>query len=111
MSSVHTRNSITWPVDMVCRRGGMSNMPPLPGRLEHVSRVAHPMDPVESELDPMIGTCWRTPDHDVMRPAVPDECRPQPDRLRASVRFGVVELRNVVLRDAAFENMHGLWAD
>src|SRR2546430_3058852 len=83
----------------------------LPARLEHFSRVAHGADSVESELDPMIGAFRVTPGNNVLSLAGADERGPDSDRLLAFVRFGVVDLGNVVLDHAAFQHVHGVEGD
>src|SRR5438874_12222665 len=107
MSSVHTRNSMTCPGALVSLRESSSSTRQLPARLEHLSRVAHCADSVESELDPVVGANRIAPGDQVMSLAGPDERGPDSDRRLALVRFDVVALGDVVLRNAALEVMHG----
>src|SRR2546421_6165156 len=107
MSSVHTRNSMTCPGALVSLRESSSSTRLLPARLEHLSCVAHGADSVESELDPMIGANRHAPGDNVLRLAGADERRPDSDRLLAFVRFGVIDLGDVVLRHAALQDVHG----
>src|SRR5439155_18726837 len=111
MSSVHTRNSMTCPGALVSLRESSSSTRQLPARLEHLSRVAHRADSVESEIDPMIGAYREAPGDQVVSLAGADERRPDSDRLQAIVRFGVVDLGDVVLGHAPFQHMDGLEVD
>src|SRR2546429_2905800 len=103
MSSVHTRNSITCPGALVSLRDSSSSTRLLPARLEHLSRVAHVADSVESELDPMIGANRVAPGDNVLRLAGADERGPDSDGLLAFVRFAVVDLGDVVFGHTALE--------
>src|SRR2546421_3472444 len=111
MSSVHTRNSMTCPGALVSLRESSSSTRLLPARLEHLSRVAHVADSVEPELDPVIGANRHAPGDNVLSLAGADERRSDSDCLRALVRLGVVDLGDVVLDHAAFENVHGVLGD
>src|SRR5947208_2453020 len=111
MSSVHTRNSITCPGALVSLRESSSSTRLLPARLEHLSRVAHVADSVEPQLDPMIGANRVAPGDNVLRLAGADERGPDSDGLRALVRLGVVDLRDVVLDYAALQHVHGVEGD
>src|SRR2546429_8530936 len=96
MSSVHTRNSMTCPGALVSLLESSPSTASLPARLEHLARVAHCADSVESELDPMIGAHRKAPGDEVVRLAGPDERRPDSDRHLPFVRFDVVDLGDVV---------------
>src|SRR5205814_7698559 len=111
MSSVHTRNSMTCPGALVSLRESSPSTASLPARLERFSRVAHSADLIESELDPVVGANRIAPGDQVVRLAGPDERRPDSDRYLALVRFDVVDVGDVVLRDAALEDMDGFEAD
>src|SRR5438046_692075 len=108
MSSVHTRNSITCPGALVSLRDSSSSTRLLPARLEHLSRVAHVADAVESEIDPVIGANRKAPGDKVVSLARTDKCWPDADRGRAVVRFGVIDLGNVVLGHAPFQHVDGI---
>src|SRR2546426_2707061 len=111
MSSVHTRNSMTCPGALVSLRDSSSSTRQLPARLEHFSRVAHVADPVESELDPMIGANREAPGNNVLSLAGADEGRPDSDGLRALVRLRIIDLRDVVLDHAALQHVNGVEGD
>src|SRR5439155_16845340 len=83
----------------------------LPARLEHFSRVAHCADSIESELDPMISAFRVAPGNNVLSLAGADERGPDSDCLLAFVRFGVVDLGDVVLDHAALQHVHGVEGD
>src|SRR5439155_1253896 len=59
----------------------------------------------------MIGALRVTPGNNVLSLAGADERGPDSDRLLAFVRFGVVDLGNVVLDHAAFQHVHGVQGD
>src|SRR5437660_12308241 len=111
MSSVHTRNSAAWPDALRYTSCGLSSNWPLPGRLEHVSRVAHSANPVQPELHPMVGVGWHAPDDDVACGTGLDERRSEADRLLAFLGFLVVDIGDVMLGDAAFERMDSVLCD
>ena len=59
----------------------------------------------------MIGAFRVTPGNNVLSLAGADERGPDSDRLLVFVRFGVVDLGNVVLDHAAFQHVHGVEGD
>ncbi len=59
----------------------------------------------------MISANREAPGDNVLSRAGADKRGPDSDGLRAIVRFGVVDLSNVVLGHAAFQHVHGLEGD
>ena len=96
---------MTCPGALVSLRESSPSTASLPARLETLSGVAHCADPVESELDPMVGAKRKGPGDQVMCLAGPDEGRADSDRLLAFARFDVVDLGDVVLGHAVFEHV------
>src|SRR6059058_805132 len=96
---------MTCPGALVSLRESSPSTASLPARLEHLSRVAHGADSVESELDPMIGADRIGPGDQVMSLAGPYEGRANSNRRLAVVRFDVVDLGDVVLGHAVFEHV------
>ena len=59
----------------------------------------------------MVGANRKAPSDKVASLAGANECRPDSDRRRTVVRFGVVNLRNVVFGHAAFQHVDGVEID